>query len=84
MEGIVNRSAYPPWNSSEAANIIGDLQKTTSADPPSFAKGSSKASKETPKTSVAKPLEDTLKESKKRGRDFLKMKTSATKTQEQA
>ena len=47
-------------------------------------KGFSKVSEEIPKMSTGKPSEETPKKTKKRGKDFLKIKTSTAKTREQA
>ena len=49
---------------SEATYVIGDLQRSSSIEPPSFAKG------------ITKPSNETLKETKKRERDLSKMKNS--------
>ena len=62
LSGILEKGEF-----SEAAYIIGDLQKSSSIEPPSFVKGTTKPSDETPK------------ETKKRGKDLLKMKTTVSK-----
>ena len=61
---------------SEAWDVIGALQWTSSTEPPSFAKEGTKASKGYPKKSATAPLGEALeasKDSKKRVRGFLNM-----------
>ena len=68
---------------SEAWNVIRNLQRTTSVEPPSFAKETTKFSEDSPKSAV-NPLGRAPKDPKKRGRSFLSLKSSTMRTREQA
>ena len=54
------------------------------AEPLSFSKDTTKASKDSPKKSTINPLGGALKDPKKRARSFLSLKSSAMRTQEKA